>query len=643
MKHTIGVVLLLVTGATHAEPPPISAFARLEQIRGPSISDDGRFVAYISQVKGNRVAVVIDLQAPATPAKAVLSVDQEKDFDMTWCRWANKSRLLCGFQAPMSIPGRTIRTSRMMSVNADGSDVKLLRQDTLNTIALDQDEVLDMTPDNPDSVLVQTFERTQAGGRPEPYPSVFELNVYSGKMKPHTKDHAPIRHFYSDGRGNIRLATGLDGTITTYYARLDGDKEWRKLAQIEAYERGNALVPQSIIPGTNTAYGIGGSGGRNALFKIDLEDKAKPELIFDHALVDVTRSMRTADGNLVGVFYELERPFVYYTDERVGALMQRINKALPGTFNVLTSISRDEKTAVIAARSDTDAGTYYVLNVTTSQLKKLGTAYPELPADQLPRMRSIEYKAADGTLIPGYLTIPNGVRAEKLPLIVLPHGGPIARDTWRFDFLRHFLASRGYAVLQMNFRGSAGYGEKWFHDAFQDWGGVTYSDIADAARWASAQGIADPQRMCIVGWSFGGYSALVGAVRNPDLFKCSASIAGLSDLVELRGDARGVGAKVVQKQIGNDKDKLRAASPVDHAADVQMPVLLIHGTLDAQAPYEQSKDMASALKKAGKNYKFVTIENADHSLVRESERTLLLTELEQFLLAYLGPGSVASN
>jgi dipeptidyl aminopeptidase/acylaminoacyl peptidase len=310
---------------------------------------------------------------------------------------------------------------------------------------------------------------------------------------------------------------------------------------------------------------------------------------------------------------------------------------MPETFNVVAARSRDNKKFVVLGSNDREAGVYFLFDATTGQLSRLGRRYPELSDAQLPRMRTIEYPAADGTKIPGYLTSPLDMREEKLPLVVMPHGGPIARDSLRFDFLRLFLASRGYAVLQMNFRGSGGYGFDWQMAAHQDWGGLTYSDIVDGTRWAVAQGIADPKRICILGWSFGGYASLVGAERNGDLFKCSVSIAGVSDLSELiKNQLNFVNGRVAWAQIGADPDKLKANSPARHAGDVKMPVLLLHGTLDAQAPYKQSAEMASELKSSGKNFKFVTIKDGDHDLWRESERVTLLTEIEQFLQTHIG-------
>jgi dipeptidyl aminopeptidase/acylaminoacyl peptidase len=253
-------------------------------------------------------------------------------------------------------------------------------------------------------------------------------------------------------------------------------------------------------------------------------------------------------------------------------------------------------------------------------------------------MKSIEYAARDGAKVHGYLTLPPGVEdAKNLPLIVMPHGGPIARDSWDFDFVRLFLASRGYAVLQMNFRGSDGYGYEWLQAAHQDWGGVTYDDIIDGARWAITEKIADPKRMGIVGWSFGGYAAMLGAVRNGDLFRCAASIAGVSDLIQLENDGRNfTNKRLVREQIGMNRQKLLADSPLRHASEVKVPVLLVHGADDWTVLVEHSKRMASELGKANKPYELIVIPKADHQLRWRSERITLLTALEKFLASNIG-------
>ncbi len=224
--------------------------------------------------------------------------------------------------------------------------------------------------------------------------------------------------------------------------------------------------------------------------------------------------------------------------------------------------------------------------------------------------------------------------AQHLPLIVMPHGGPINRDSWHFDFLQQFLVSRGYAVLQMNFRGSGGYGQQWFHAAHQDWGGLTYDDVIDATRWAIKNGTADPGRIGIVGWSFGGYVALLAATRNSDLFKCAVSIAGVSDLKLLEREAMGASnAQVVREQIGTNSDKLIADSPRRHAADVRIPITMIHGTTDPQVDVEHSRAMATALTHANKPFELIEIKDADHQIARREDRIQLLQAVEKQLTA----------
>ena len=266
----------------------------------------------------------------------------------------------------------------------------------------------------------------------------------------------------------------------------------------------------------------------------------------------------------------------------------------------------------------------------------LGSSYSDRDLSTFAPMRSISYPARDGTPIPAYLSTPTGKTAD-LPLIVMPHGGPIARDSWGYFFLREFLVSRGYAVLQMNFRGSSGYGDDWFFAAHQDWGGLTYDDVVDGAKWAVQQKIADPRRMCIVGWSFGGYLALLGAQRNADLFRCSVDIAGISDLGLLIEEGHNwLASEVVKKQIGTDPAKLKLNSPRMHAAEFEVPLLMLHGDSDAQAPFEQSEEMHSALKRAGKAHRFVAVPDADHSFSAEKHRVILLREIEAFLAEHLG-------
>ena len=629
--------LIANTAALAEAPPPIDAFARLPQVRNVTVSPDGNQIAYISALGDNSIAVTVDLRHPDEPLHPLMRSEPGK-YEIKWCKWANDTRLLCGLIAMAREPGGLVYPiTRLVAVNADGSKLKVLLQNSSARSTQLQDRILDWTPDDPDTVLLQLDDDMNG------FPSVYKLDVNTGSRKPVTREHIPIRNFITDAAGNVRLGVGYSingATEMQYFARLEESDSWQRLAKIKAFEATDALEPVAMAPGSNMAYATGNFEGRSALWTMDLTDQKEPELVFSHPLVDADTPLMTSDGRLLGIWYELDRPFVFYTDELSRSVVQAMNKVQPSTFNVIADRSRDEKTFIIRSYSDVDDGTYFVLDTAQKKLRRVGTAYPELDPQQLGRMQSITYKATDGTEIPGYLTVPVGKRAENLPLIVMPHGGPIARDSWDFFFLRSFLVSRGYAVLQMNFRGSSGYGSKWFYDAHQDWGGLTYSDITDAARWAVAQGIADPKRMCIVGWSFGGYAALLGAVRNGDLYKCSVSIAGVSALNLLVAEARSfTNYGFAREQIGTDRDKLREDSPLRHVDQINIPVLMVHGDRDYQVDVDHTRKMDSAMNRADKPHRAVYLEDATHQLDRKSDRVTLLTEVEKFLREYLGPGA----
>ncbi len=388
---------------------------------------------------------------------------------------------------------------------------------------------------------------------------------------------------------------------------------------------------------TNAAYAIGAHEGREALWSIDLTDKRAPQLLFHHPLVDVGEPILKTDQTLIGVRYDVERPYAWYADPKMLELIDRLDARNPGRHEIV-DMSQDQKFLVIRSASDTDEGTYSLYNTAENRMQKLGTAYPELPQNSLGKMTNILYKATDGTEIPGYLTIPSGAERKNLPLIVMPHDGPLARDSWRFSFLRTFLANRGYAVLQMNYRGSSGFGEKWRLDANQDWAGLTYSDIQDATRWAVSEGIADPKRICIMGWGFGGYEALLSAARNTDTYRCAVSIGGIVDPEMQRQILMATGNTEARKEIGTDREKLERDSPLKNAQKINIPVLLVHGTKDWQVQVDHTDAMSDALEKYKKPHKAVLIKNANHDLERRSDRLTLLREVEDFLTQNLGAG-----
>jgi dipeptidyl aminopeptidase/acylaminoacyl peptidase len=630
MALAFGLLLAAAPGAG-ATPPPIAAFAHIPTMSNVVISPDGERIAYLH---GRDGAVVVLTHGLDEDGPATLVLRSPPDVaSVRWCRFKTATRLLCGFRGTARLGASNVPFSRLVAVDADGKNVKVLVQNSSFRESYTQDQVLNWLPDTPDRVLIELFNHG--------YASVYELDVNTGALHFRVAPHPPIQNFTTDYTGVVRLGCGMSGTTVQCFSRGASESIWHPLTKYEVFQQnsGRVFTPLGFSNDPNVLYALGPFEGREALWRVDLADATKPELEFMHPAVDIEDAIRGRDGRLLGVRYDTDRPVAYYLDREYGARMRGIERALPDGAPVLVSESLDGRRQIIETRSDVDAGTFYLFERDSQSLARIGSEYPDLDPKLLGRMQSISYPARDGTPIPGYLTVPVGVAPKQLPLIVMPHGGPVARDRWRFFFLQQFLVSRGYAVLQMNFRGSSGYGADWFYAANQDWGGLTYSDIADATKWAVDSGLADPQRVCIVGWSFGGYAALLAAVRDGSRYRCVVSIAGLSDLPELRAER--YYSRITDRQLGSDSTKLKADSPAQHAAEAGAPVLMIHGTRDYQVDVEQSERMAAALKSAKKPHELILLQGEGHAIDGEKARTTLLEAIERFVRQNLGPGAVS--
>jgi dipeptidyl aminopeptidase/acylaminoacyl peptidase len=611
---------------------PLSLDALLggARVQSVELSPDGRYLALLVVQDGEPVVAVVD-RTGKSPSKEVLRRDSDQEYRPSWCHWANDTRLLCGYRGLTAIAGRFFPRSRLVAVDADGSNLKILLQYTAAENFQYQDRVIDWTPADPNSVLVELYEEH------ERTPSVFKMDVYSGKLTKNTGARPYIDFFLADSSGNVRLAWGIKDSTINYFARLQGGSEWKPLAHAEVYEDRDIYRPVSIVPGSDFAYAIRDQNGRAALWKIDLHGLKDPELIYENSSVDVSGPVLSETGELIGIGYETEKPEVQYLDERIAKMMRSLDLTFPKRQHRIISTSRDQSTFVVRAEGDTTPAQFLLVTVRDGKLeyRSIGSSMPSVRDEDLVPTKPIEFPARDGTWIPGYLTAPASV--QKPPLIVLPHGGPYLRDTWRFDPWVQYLATRGYAVLQLNFRGSTGYGEAWFRAGFDDWSGFPYTDMIDGVQWAVERGYADGARVCVVGGSFGGYLALRAATTDPGLFRCAVSIAGVSDLPELKWDHREFlrWGQLMNKGVGKEPAKLKNDSPRNHAASMTVPLLMIHGTRDYIVPPDQTKMMAAALDRAGKTYSNVLIEGADHYFGEDTHQRQLLTELGKFVDSHL--------
>ena len=413
--------------------------------------------------------------------------------------------------------------------------------------------------------------------------------------------------------------------------------DWNILWRFEAFSE-DEVWPLGFGKDPNALYVTAYHEGRRAVFKVDLSDpELTKELVFADPDYDAGGSLiySKLSGDVIGIRYSTDGGYTFW-DKEYQQLQESINAALPGTTNLLYSLSDDERHYVALATSDTNPGTFYIGARDENQLLRVGDRNPALPTERMSEVEAISYKARDGLEIEGLMTLPKEQAEGPYPAIIFPHGGPISFDGGGFDYWTQYFASRGYAVLQMNFRGSAGYGYDFMKSGLQAWGLEMQNDVEDGTRWLIEEGVADPERICVVGASYGGYAALMEAARNPDLYKCAVSFAGVTDVAYLVSSSRHYSNfEIVKEQVGSDYSELRKRSPLHIAADINIPVLLAHGTKDRSVRIQHSKKMNRELEKQGKEVTYLELEDGDHYLSDQDHRIQFFKTMDTFLHSHL--------
>jgi dipeptidyl aminopeptidase/acylaminoacyl peptidase len=631
--------MLVPVGAVQAQTLPLTAFSAPPRISDVRISPDGRYLAILTSIKKAETLVVQD-RTVSGPGALHAVIGAADGFRLSWCRWASDTRILCGLHAPTESRGTLVSKTRLVGADADGKNVKVLMEveDVPGFTLLGRMLAWDI-PGRPNTVLMlgrksseaKELSDTRAQVETSTLPSVFALDANTGELKMELPPHEPLSSYLVDAHGETVLGWGATpGGNTEYDLRDTQTHAWRRIAKLP-----NSLTPVALCPAAlNCAYALGDSGGYTALWRIDLSGKDKPTVEFSHPSADLDTPLLARDGHLFGIRYDTAEPEVYYADSTAAGIIDNLKRLLPNQFIELESYTRDGHQLVVKASSDTDLGSFYLYDMAKNTLARLGVGYPDLVAERIGHTRPVSFAAKDGTTVPGYLTLPPGAATKNLPLIALPHGGTSEHDTHAFNLLRAFLVNRGYAVLQVNYRGSSGLGSKWLADSHGDWSGLPYSDVADGVRWAIADGVADAHRIGIIGSDYAGYLALQGAERDPELFRCAVSLGGYSDFgLQLPG------AMPMMAGFGGPSpaalEKLRIDSPHQHAADFKVPVLLVHGERDTVVTVEQSKAMDATLTQAHKPHQLLLLPSADHTISTDDDRAKMLAALESFLAANL--------
>ncbi len=632
-----------------AAPPPVEAYARLPQLESPTLSPDGQAFAAIMNRGDEALVVTRNIDGSEALRAAMKTDNREQRF--AWLRWVNPQRLVVSLHFAGKRHGVETTETRLVAVDRDGSHVKTLAQPTAfanaSAYAQIQDRVVDWLPEDGHHILLQSpVDGTDNS------PAVYRVNVDTGARElVHGRRHG-VRQWMTDGTHRVRLGVRQEGARIEVLVSDPAGESWRTAWSYGLFDS-HSVEPLGFGADVNQLFVLANHEGRRALFEVDLRDPAlSRRLVLASPRGDVSGSLVRAalTQQPVGVRGGAEGDAAAsYWDPQAQALVRAIDAAVPGRFNRLLQFSSDGSRYLLYSSGNGLPPQFMVGDRGNGSISVLARQYPDLTPGSVARKQAHTVTARDGLQLPAFLTLPEGVPPpQQLPLVLLPHGGPISRDGLDFDPLASFLASRGYAVLQVNFRGSAGLGFERVNAGLKRWGLEMQDDLTDALQWAVQRGTADPARVCIVGASYGGYAALMGGARTPDLYRCVVSLAGVSDLIALSTyRAHYVnGADVFEQQVGSawgDRQQLKDTSPRRLAANFKVPVLLLHGSDDRAVPFEQSVEMADALKSAGKDVRLVGLEGGDHGLSFQRHRLQFFRELEDFLAANIGPASARSG
>ena len=662
LRTTVAGSLLLASLPllSSAEPAfdAAKAFGARPRVEYVSLSPDGMSIAYVAPTTGQGSVVYVQslVKGASLASKPILGASGKPE-RLGGCDWVSNQRLVClvyGVVAS-SIVLEPVEATRLMAVNTDGTKLQLLSTKTnsfTRGIQLSGGNVIDWLPDEDAAVLMtrvylpddHTGSHIGSSKRGIAVDRI-DTQTLSGQTIEEPREDAVI--YISDGRGTIRIMGvrsrrgalgGYDSGNLAYYYRKTDSRDWLPMGEVVGEDH-NGFAPVAVDHDANLVYGYKKLDGRRALYTVALDGSLKEDLVYARPDVDVGGLNRIGRRHrVVGVSYSDDFSHYHFLDPDFEKLLASLAKALPGQPSLrVTDSSIDESKLLIRAGSDNDPGVYYLFDKKLRQLETLLAVRPDLQGVKLATVKPIHYQAADGTMIPGYLTLPPGVETPKdLPAIVMPHGGPSSRDYWRFDWLAQFYASRGYAVLQPNFRGSTGYGDDFFkQNGFRSWP-TAIGDVLDAGRWLVAQGIASPDRLAIVGWSYGGYAALQSAVVDPSVFKAVVAIAPVTDLSQLKEDHRAWSDfLVVSREIG-EGPHVRDGSPALNAAKIKVPVLLFHGEMDRNVLIRQSREMADRLAAAGVPHELLTWPDLDHQLEDSAVRAEMLRKSDAFLRRAMG-------
>jgi dipeptidyl aminopeptidase/acylaminoacyl peptidase len=640
------VVLFFNAVAAIAEPEkpkvlPAEAFYRLPLLSNVEISPDGTHLVALKHVGDTTAIMTVNLATGAVfyPAKT-----DNKKFKIRWVDWGNNDRLLVSILFAQGEFGVSVKFTytRLVAMDAKKPSemINMVKQNAINPdeiiqqhVSQFQDNVIGRVQGEPNHILMGV-DRNIPG-----HQAVYKVDVTNAKTTT-VKKEGSARSWIVDRQGVPRVSASYDDRekkVSYKILDLKTDK-WIDAWEYVVFDQPE-ISPLGFGKNPSELYLFADHEGRQALYKADLSKEGYPwELILSDPSYDVRGRLiySPSINDVVGIYYSDSGDKSTYFNKEFKAFQGGIDKALPGARNFITSLSDSARKYILYSFKPSEPGTIYIGDRDSKGLELIDSLYPELTADVLVKKEFMKYKARDGLELEGYLSRPKNFKDKPVPTLIFPHGGPMSDDGTEFDAFSSFFVNRGYAVFQPNFRGSTGRGFEFEMKAVGSMGLAMQDDLEDAVKFLVDQKTTDPKRVGIVGGSYGGYAALMGATKTPDLFQCAISLAGVSDIKKLRDTSRYfMNKNVFKEQLGNDIDQLKKTSPARMVDKIKIPILLIHGKDDAVVPVDQSRIMAEELKAQKKVYEYIELEGGSHSFDYLPHRKQTFEAMETFLKKYL--------
>lgn len=626
------------------ESAAAQAFGQLPTIQEINLSPDGKKASTIRNIKGQINIVTQSLEPGHENEVYFLNFDEGK---INSIAWLNNNRILLSLKYQSKRKKSTYYRYRYIAIDWDKKNplnmVKGKYQVDPNSASL-----VSTLPNDPDHLLLRLRTNSATGSTKFTY-DIFKVNINTAERKriltgPTKTSGGLSGTRLVDSKGVVRMVAGYRHSKYYYSYRKNEDDKFRIIYESKEKTQRKKTRDAQInevftVAGypedTNYIYVLSNhENGKTALYEYNINDRSmRPTEIRNDRSGISSIFIDGKTDKIIAYSYTNEKPVTVYLNKVLAGIRKDLSQFFPNEYITFQSYTDDKAKIVFSVTSPTRPGEFYLLDRKLSRITKFADNYPLVQKATLSKMIITSYENRDGMNIPAYLSLPAGKEdAKNLPTIIMPHGGPHARDVWGFDSWVQFLTTRGYAVLQMNFRGSTGYGADYYFKGDYEYGRGMLDDINDGAKWMIAQGYADPKRMCIMGASYGGYAALQAVVRDQSLYKCSVAMAPVADLTRLKRDEWYL---YPFDYFIDDDQSFSDISPYHNTDKINLPILMAHGTKDNVVPIIHSERMAKKLKKEGKDVRFIILDKGDHHLSIQENRITFFQEVEVFLEKHL--------